>query len=145
MWERNGGDESEIALSDSEGHSPRSAAGLTGVPETPLVLDSRAQSINSPSRTSSWRMLMMFFSFARNSSSTPLFCGFTLGFIRSPKNRIARFQRSSRQNLVISSLENQLNSLSAIHCLGLLTVDSQAANRHNKVSADLWVATHKKS
>src|SRR5271169_711597 len=66
---------------------------------------------------------MMFFSFARNSSSTPLSCGFTLGFIRSPKNKIARFQRSLRQNLAISSLENQMNSQSTVHCLGFLTGD----------------------
>src|SRR5579863_3661087 len=68
-------------------------------------------------------MLIMFFSFARNSSSTPLSCGFTLGFIRSPKNKIARFQRCPRQNLAISSLENQINSLSTIHCFAFLTGD----------------------
>src|SRR3979409_239287 len=53
---------------------------------------------------------MMFFSFERNSSSVPLSCGFTLGFIPSPQNKIARFQRSSRQNLAISQRKNQLKS-----------------------------------
>src|ERR1700675_877586 len=53
---------------------------------------------------------MIFFSFERNSSSVPLSCGFTFGFIPSPPNKIARFQRSSRQNLAISLHKNQLKS-----------------------------------
>jgi hypothetical protein len=65
----------------------------------------------------------MFFSFERNSSSTPLSCGFTLGFIPSPKNKIARFQRSPRQNLATAFLEIQINSLSTIHCFQFLTGD----------------------
>ena len=56
--------------------------------------------------------------------STPLSCGFTLGFIRSPKNKIARFQRCSRQNLAqFLFLKNQVYSLSIIHWLHFLTGD----------------------
>lgn len=50
-----------------------------GTPGSPTALwygakcvSSRPQSINSLNRTSSWRMLMMFFNFERNSSSLPL-------------------------------------------------------------------------
>jgi hypothetical protein len=39
------------------------------------------------------------------------------------QNKIARFQRSSRQNLAISFLKNPMISLSTIHCLGFLTGD----------------------
>ena len=49
----------------------------------------------------------------------------SVGF-RSPQNKITRFLRSSRQNLAISFLENQMNSLSTIRCLWFFTGDSRA-------------------
>jgi len=52
----------------------------------------------------------MFFSLERNSSSIPQSCGFTLGFIRSPQNKIARFQRSPRRNLAMFQYKNQYKS-----------------------------------
>src|SRR6266851_2735426 len=53
---------------------------------------------------------MMFFSLARNSSCVPLSCGFGLGFILSPQNKIARFRRSPCRNLAISPHKNQQQS-----------------------------------
>jgi hypothetical protein len=65
----------------------------------------------------------MFFSFERNKSSIPLSCGFALGFIHSPKNKIARFQHSSRQNLAISHHKNQDKSQLKRYFTQFLTED----------------------
>src|SRR6266576_6518977 len=67
---------------------------------------------------------MMLFSFERNKSSIPLSCCFTLGFIPSPQNKIARFQRSPRPNLAISHHKNQYKSQTKCYFFQFLTEDS---------------------
>src|SRR6266576_519232 len=66
---------------------------------------------------------MMLFSFERNKSSIPLSCCFTLGFIPSPQNKIARFQRSPRPNLAISHHKNQYKSQTKCYFFQFLTED----------------------
>src|SRR5258708_36908797 len=68
---------------------------------------------------------MIFFSFERNRSSVPLSCGFTLGLIHFPPNKIARFRRSSRQNLAISPHKNQHKSQVKCYSIQFLTEDSR--------------------
>src|SRR5579862_9830355 len=53
---------------------------------------------------------MMFLSLARNNSCVPLSCGFGLGFIPSPQNKIARFRHSTCRNLATSLHKNQQQS-----------------------------------
>src|SRR5665213_1604599 len=74
---------------------------------------------------------MMFFSFARNSSSLPLSCAFGLGFIPSPPNKIARFLRSPRQNLAISQHKNQLQSYVKCRFVQFLTEDPLRTKNKN--------------
>src|ERR1700674_3256802 len=66
---------------------------------------------------------MILFSLERNSSSIPLSCGFGLGFIHSPQNKIARFHRLTRQNLAISQHKNQLKSYAKCYFVQFLTGD----------------------
>jgi len=51
----------------------------------------------------------MFFSFERNSSSTPLSCGFTVGFIPSPKIKLQDF--SALHAKILQSLSSKFKSI----------------------------------